>query len=323
MKKQKIIKIALSVLITLSFFYFFFKDSTFNFSELADFNIKYFLVAIITYFIANIFRALRYHVVLNKELKLGYLYFTNLLAVFLGNIFPFKTGEFSIFYFLKKKNVGLKRGIISYSIVKIFDVFLLLAVTIYATSVIYFRSLYMGAYMAIGAIIAILLVSISPKIYKLFLWLVKKFGYQNQEKLTAFSNFKQLLFHHKKKVFSLAVFTILNWFFLFSSNQLLFWALGYKFDLSQIIIASSLSVLLTIIPISGFFGFGNFEYGMIPGLLYLGGELNGSLDLSFQIHLLTFILSLLTGLVAISYIFIPFIRRKILTVVSKRQKLGL
>ena len=121
-KFVKIFELTVSILITVGFIYIFYKVIGFNnfYKFLTDIEPLNILIAFILYLSSYLTRTYRWKLTLEiKDFKKLFK-ITSFNTVF--NIFiPFRMGEFSFFYMLKKENISFKDSALSFFTVRLFD----------------------------------------------------------------------------------------------------------------------------------------------------------------------------------------------------------
>jgi len=269
-KVVKIFEFLVSVLITFGFIYLFYKVIGFEkfvkfFSSISLFNI---LFAFFLYFTSYILRTIRWRITLPVKNFFKLFKLTVYNTVF--NIFlPFRTGEFSFFYILKKEGIEISKSAVSFFTVRIFDAYALLVLFIFSFLLIK------------SFILAILFLFFSP-IGIFFIAFASNFI-----KYEKFKSFKEDVLH-KKNIFSLYVLSILTLFFKFTAFYLVL-PQGLNLSYSLALFASSAGDLTTILPIHGIAGIGTYEGGFAGILLLLGINKDTAILSSIFVHI--FILS--------------------------------
>jgi len=280
----KIFEVVVSLLITSGFVYLFYK--VIGFSKLlqffAEISISGFIFAFILYVLSYITRTFRWILVLNIKSFFKLFKITVYNTVF--NIFlPFRTGEASFFYMMKKENVSFSQSIIPFLTVRVFDAFSLLILFVF--SLLLYKEY---TYFAVSVIF------IFPFVIHVFLKITK---YIKIEKLKSFSenslNLKNVL-----KLYILSIFTLLfkftAFYFVLPENM--------KLNISQLYFASSAGDLTTVLPIHGLAGIGTYEGGFAGILLLMGIDKETAILSSVFVHIFILFSSFL--LAVFSYIFL-------------------
>jgi len=280
----KIFEVVVSLLITSGFVYLFYR--VIGFSKLlqffAEISISGFIFAFILYVLSYITRTFRWILVLNIKSFFKLFKITVYNTVF--NIFlPFRTGEASFFYMMKKENVPFSQSIIPFLTVRVFDAFSLLILFVF--SLLLYKEY---TYFAVSVIF------IFPFVIHVFFKITK---YIKIEKLKSFSenslNLKNVL-----KLYVLSIFTLLfkftAFYFVLPENM--------KLNISQLYFASSAGDLTTVLPIHGLAGIGTYEGGFAGILLLMGIDKETAILSSVFVHIFILFSSFL--LAVFSYIFL-------------------
>ncbi len=269
-KVVKFFEIFVSIAITAGFIYLFYKVIGFDkfvkfFSSISLVNI---FLAFFLYFFSYILRTIRWKITLPIKDFFKLFKLTVYNTVF--NIFlPFRTGEFSFFYMLKKEGIEISKSAVSFFTVRVFDAYSLIVVFIFAFLLI--KSFYL----------AILFLMVSP----LGIFLIAFISnFVNFEK---FKSFKEDVLH-SKNIINLYVLSILTLIFKFTAFYLVL-PKALNLDYSLALFASSAGDLTTILPIHGLAGIGTYEGGFAGILLLLGIDKDTAVLSSVFVHI--FILS--------------------------------
>ncbi len=257
----------LSLGISAGFIYLFYKVIGFQtfltfIKEISFINIS---LAFFLYLLSYITRAFRWKITLRVKDFKKLFKITAFNTVF--NIFlPFRTGEFSFFYMLKKENVPFSETAISFITVRIFDGISLLA--------LFFSSfLLLKGYPAYSFLVILLM--------PVLIFLIKHLSsFIKVEKLREFS--KETL--HLKNLLTLYLLSLATFFLKFTG---FFFVLPENINLSFIegFFASCGGDLTTILPIHGIAGIGTYEGGFAGVLIFLGVDKDTALLSSVFVHL--------------------------------------
>ncbi len=285
MKKYiKIFELFVSIAITIGFVYLFYAVIGFDkfvkfFKELSLFNI---LTAFGLYIFSYLTRAYRWKIVLSiKDFKKLFK-ITAFNTVF--NIFlPFRTGELSFFYMLKKENIPVSETTISFFTVRIFDAISLF--TVFLVSYLLLKG---------NVLLSFFIVILMPFVFYVLKGVVHLL---NVEKLKAFS--KETL--HLKNLlilYSLSLLTFISkftgFYFVLPKNL--------KLSFIESFFASSAGDLTTVLPIHGLAGIGTYEGGFAGVLIFIGVDKETALLASVFVHI--FILLGAATVAGFSYLFL-------------------
>ncbi len=269
MKKKaiKIFELLVSLTVTFGFVYLFYKVIGFGkfirfFSEINPINI---LTAFILYTGSYITRAFRWKIVLSlKEFKKLFK-ITAFNTVF--NIFlPFRTGELSFFYMLKKENIPFSESAVSFFSVRVFD-----AISLFS---VFGITLFLFLNKPVLSIIVFISAPFSFFIFQFLLRYIKHEKVQEFEKTTL--NFKNI-----SVLYLLSIFT----FFLKFTAFYLVLPKGIKLSFVESFLASSAGDITTILPIHGIAGIGTYEGGFAGILILLGIDKQTALLSSVFVHI--------------------------------------
>lgn len=286
MNIKKINKLILSLLITFLFLYYvFYKVGFFSVYELfikvSPISV---IIAFILYLLSYITRTFRWSLTLDiKDFRK--LFKLTVYNTFFNIILPFRTGEVSFFYILKKEGVHIVDSTMSFVVTRIFDGLSLLA--IFALS--YF--IFIGEkFIGIGLFFLI------PFSFYLIVFLLK---FIKHEKFKFYTDSK-LRFVNLSQVYLLSVITLIFKFFAF------YFILPKEVNINlfQSILASSTADLTTVLPVHGIAGIGTYEAGYSGILILLNISYNLSISLSILVH--TFILLSSSVLFLFTYTFSKF-----------------
>ncbi len=281
-KYVKLFELFISIAITIAFIYIFYKvigfKTFFRFlKEISPLNI---LIAFSLYLLSYITRTLRWKITL--EIKdFGKLFKITAFNTIFNIFLPFRTGEFSFFYMLKKENIPFKDSAISFIVVRLFDAISLF--TIFFASLLVYKKLYL---------LALLILIISPfSIYLLktiskFIK-VKKIQEFNKEVLTI------------KNILILYLLSIGTFFLKFTSFYFVL-PQGVKLSFIESFFASASGDITTILPIHGLAGIGTYEAGFVGILVFMGVDKELALLSAVFIHLFILLGSASVGLIALA-----------------------
>ncbi|WP_456401627.1 lysylphosphatidylglycerol synthase transmembrane domain-containing protein [Persephonella sp.] len=280
----KIFEVAVSVLITAGFIYLFY--IVIGFDKLIHFftkiSITDILIGFSLYTLSYLTRTYRWKITLKiKDFKKLFK-ITSFNTVF--NIFlPFRTGEISFFYMLKKENIPIKESAVSFVTVRLFDVISL--GTVFLCSVLIYKGF---------ILISIIILLLMPlTIYPL-------------KQLTKLIKFKKLQEFREevlslKNVVNLYLLSIATYILKFSGFYFVI-PHGIEITFIENFFASSAGDITTILPIHGLAGIGTYEGGYAGILILLGMDKDTALLSSVFVHI--FILLGSAIIAGFSYIFL-------------------
>lgn len=279
---KKILKLLFSLLITVVFIYFF--DAYIGFKKLFDvlknITAEQIVLGFLLYVISYVVRTLRWKLTLDlKDFKK--LFRLTVFNTFFNIILPFRVGELSFFYMLKKEGISLSHTTLSFVITRIFDGLSLVGVF----GLFYF--LRDGKFL-----------------YGLSIFFLSPFLFLPISTLIKMIKHRQIIDFHSKlqvinlvKIYTLSVLTLIFKFFAFYT--VLPKTLGLPLSLS--FLAFSTADLTTVLPVHGFAGIGTYESGFASILIALGGDKGVSFLSATVVHL--FIIASSSMLAIITYIY--------------------
>ena len=98
----------------------------------------------------------------------------------------------------------------------------------------------------------------------------------------------------------------------FSALIFIVYGLGYNFLLIKLFLAVSLSGFTDLLPINSVGNFGTLELGWASALVYLGIDINTSIESGFSAHIIVFSFTLIIGLICLfGYYFFKLKNNKI------------
>jgi len=271
MDTKKLLHLIFSLIITIAFIVLFEKYIGFeNFLKLfKQISVYQFFIAFFFYFLSYLVRTYRWSFTLDLK-EFSKLFKLTVYNTFFNIILPFRTGEVSFFYLLKKEGVHIVDSTMSFLITRIFDGLGLMAV--FAFSYLIFKGFLSFA------LISFLAVPFSFYIFAFILKFIK------HEKVKSYNKDK-LRFSNLAYIYLLSVLTFVLKFTAF------YFVIPTQIDISffQTILASATADLTTILPIHGIAGIGTYESGYAGSLIFLFDiDKNTAFLLSFLVH--TFIL---------------------------------
>jgi uncharacterized membrane protein YbhN (UPF0104 family) len=270
MNKVKTVKLVLSILITFGFLYIL--EKVVGFEKIIDFfqllTLKEILLSFTFYILSYLARTIRWQYTLSIK-NFYKLFKLTVFNTFFNIILPFRTGEISFFYMLKKEGIHIAESTMSFIITRFFDGISLIGVFLFAY-LTYKGFLFLG----------ILAFALAPFSFLFLLFILK---FINHDKVKEYHqnmiNFKSICM-----VYILSVITLIfkfSAFYIILPNQ-------SGLNILQSILASSLADLTTVLPIHGIAGVGTYETGYSGILLFLGVPKETALLSGFLVH--TFII---------------------------------
>jgi len=291
-------------------------DSCEIISTIKDIDTAHLISGFILYLLCNIFRALRFHLLLNREIKLFALF--NLVCIYnmMNNLAPMRAGELSYIYMLKKlHNKNAITGASTLILSRIFDF-------------IAIGSLFLASAWMIGerlgglksALISVSIFTILCFFLLLILfyggeWLFKSFSYvlprtglgSNATAISLVLRLKetalamQRLRNAKVALLALA-FSFLIWGANFSAVFLVIKGMNFDIPMPIIVMGSTFTVLSPLLPIYGIAGLGTSQGLWTLVFLPLGIPLDQAIISAFGYYIMQMIYYLLLGFYGLAMI---------------------
>ncbi|NQU98257.1 flippase-like domain-containing protein [Candidatus Woesearchaeota archaeon] len=282
---NKHFKFIFGSLITIIILYFLLKDIPFNtFIVLAEkITVQVLFITFFTYLLMNLARAMRIKKIFPsiKFSKLANIVFIHNM---INNILPFRIGEFSYIYMIKKEKSS-SQAISSLMILRITD---LIGVFLIFSCSLLFIPLNDTITKLFGYILLIVIASV-----------VFIFGFAkiNLLKFKIIKDVRQSLKKYTpRKISLLTVDSLIIWVLSFLFYYFFIIALGIELSFFQVVVAAVLIIFSTILPISGIGGFGTTELAWTIGLMIFGVEKNIAIMSGLLIHVIKIVMFVIIGL---------------------------
>lgn len=293
---------AVSLLILAVFAYFLYEYRVFNrlgeiFSAL---SFRELLVSLFFYLLTYYFRAKRFTVMFPQ---IGTADLVAVMAVhtFFNNILPFRSGEASFPIILKKLfgvDLSLSSGALLFArVLDLASLSFLFLISAFAVATGR-RELLAIPLLVLALLTLLLLVG-----FKLLKALRGRFAVLG----ALFYFFQQ--FVSFKKLFLIALYSLLTWLFKFASFFWILKAAGIELDFFQTVFVSTFGELTTVLPIHSLGGFGTYEAGLVGGFKLLGLKTGYALTVAFYFHLMLLSMSALLALLGWTYLTFRLRRR--------------
>ena len=307
---KKSVKFIISAIISIILVYFLFTKINIKelYKVLTQVNPILLFESFLLYLILIVFRTIRFRILLKNSIS-----FLELIPIickhaFLKVLVPFKIGELSFVYLLKKKKHCVGKSLSSLIVARIFDFSIFIGVFILIIilsnkfiGIKFFSELIPYAIiMFFGLIICLILVIFSPE---LIIKLLKKLNFNKL--INLISPFKELKSKHLlTKTF---IVSLIIYFISIFATYLLLLSTGFSLPLNIFIITITLSTLSGFLPINGVAGLGTVEAVIALTLSYFGYSTADSIILGFSIHILQIFFVILVGIIGWTF---PNTKRK-------------
>ena len=278
---------------------------------LASIDPLYLVAGFILYTCSYFFRALRFHILLNKEVRLRDLF--NIVCVhnMVNNILPARTGELSYIYLLKKlHNKKTGEGIATLFVARVFDfisislLFLVSAFMMHELPKMIIKSVWVIAlFLGLIAIFLIALLFFGKSFLNLvkifferFNWDKKHFAdYLLRKGEETVESFEKIKISGKIIIIALILNSFGIWLLLYSLNYILVRAMDINLSYFEVVFASTFAVFTTILPIQGIGGFGTLESGWTVGFIAVGVTKEVAISSGFGFHIILWLYFVILG----------------------------
>lgn len=278
------IKILVSFLLSVLFLYIFYKTVGFKEAKkgFEALNPLYIGVGFTLYAFSSFLRAYRWHLMI-KDINMKDFFLINNVHIFLNNILPARTGEFSFFYMLKKRGINLTKSFWIFALARLMDGLALLGFFFG-----FFLKVYVFIFVVVFGILSVMLLKhilrFLPNVF--FLKSLKQNLSTHFESKTAI------------KLYFISVISFAFKFLGFYEMVKNIIPMGF-FDILPSYVVSELS---SILPINGVMGLGTYEFGFsIPSKL-TDISLKTSLDLGFITHVFLLVSSSILGILSLLFL---------------------
>lgn len=303
LKKQILLKL-IAVIITIALVAILL--SQINAGDVMDMLAKikpaYLILGFVLYTMSYFFRALRFHILLNKEVGIKELFSIVSVHNMALNIFPARSGELSYIYLLKKrnnKNVGEGAAtlltarmldIISLSLLFLISIMFshdLPEIMIKVLPIVGFflfmviLALLMFIYFSHGFIERLRGISVYLRLNEMDA--LKYFFRKMDEMAECFSHIQRGQFI-KSAIVSAAI-----WIILYSVNYTLIIAMGIDLPFETVFLASTFFFMTSILPIQGIGGFGTLEGSWAISFMAMGVSKEAAISSGFVMHIISII----------------------------------
>jgi len=325
MRNQRFVKIV-SIVITVILLAILFIQVSIKdiINILTNINPLYLLVGFIIYSCTYILRAVRFHLLLNKEVSIKDLFHIECVHYMMNNLLPARTGELSYIYLLKtEQNKPTGEGLATLVIARIFD-FIIISIFFLLFSLfvkdlmpdfsilidlgilfLFFMIILLFGLLFYGHHILKVFESIAQYInFKTFHagdYITKK----GEETIVCFEKFKT---GNTGMHLSVILISVAIWVLEYSLFYLIAISMGIHLEPVQVLFASSFAVFSTVLPIQGIGGFGTTEAGWALGFIAVGVSKDVAINTGFGFHLIILLYTLSLGI--FGYVNIHYSRKK-------------
>lgn len=279
---------------------------------LTDIEPVYLVAGFGLYVLSYFFRALRFHILLNREVGIKDLFNIVCIHNMVNSLLPARTGELSYVYLLKKRhNKTAGAGAATLITARLFDMITILMLFFLSTLFVStrFDTPAEVRWMIISLmfmVVLVLIITISQGL-KFIMLLRKMTTHLGMDKIRildyvfrkideATESFSDM--HRGTFVWS-ALVSIVIWLVLYSMNYTLIMAMGFDMTFWTVLFASTFALITTILPVQGIGGFGTIEGGWAIGFIIMGVPKEVAISLGFSVHIVLISYFTILGLIGL------------------------
>lgn len=305
-------KIIFSTILSAIILYFLFREVsiTRTWTVLKNINIYALFASFFLYIITTLLKSLRLKKTLRNHMNTGKAFRMMSINLMLTNILPFKTGEFSLLYMLRKHGVKYRNSIAYLVILRLIDFISIMLI-------------FLGSMILMGFFLDTIIFLVIIAAFMFLVILLYTFIYHNQALLRIFSRITSLLKLQRLKVvkellekgrmvsehithlksrnslIKIFLYSITTWFVGIVNLFILIRGLGIDFGFGKTLLASSLQVILGNLPIQGLAGFGTYEGFWVLSFGLLGMSQDTAIITSVNTHIILLAKTIIVGSTAI------------------------
>lgn len=281
-------------------------------SKLSEVQPSYIALGFVIYIFAYIFRSFRFYLLLGKKVGFKDLFIIVCLHNMINKILPARTGELSYIYLLKKYDIPLEERIATLVIARMFD-FIIIA-CLFLISVIFLKDLpgiIVGVFWIIAIFLVILIVLLGSLLYfgDTFKDVVNTLAIRMrihrfkitsrilkiiEDTIMSFETIKS-----RRIIIKTALLSAFIWMFLSFVYFSLIQAFQIELEFFEIIVIVSITALLPLLPIYALGGFGTTEVTLTGFFVAFGVARDPAIVVSFGIHIIGLIYTLILGFVGL------------------------
>lgn len=291
-------------------------------TTLLHINPIYLIAGFMLYTCSYVFRAWRFHILLNKEVSIRDLFNIECVHNMMNNLLPARTGELSYVYLLKKGNSRTTgEGVATLVVARIFD-FIALAILFFAAilTVKEVPPIIKGALWMIALFVIILFFVLGMILYRgrsfvdltntimksihieknrIVIYCLKK-GFETTDSLEKIKV--------KNIIGPMVTFSILIWGFNYAMGYLVLVGMDISLPIQVIVLGMTFTLLSTTLPINGISGFGTNEGFWTLAFVPLGMSLQMAIISGFAYHIILIVNFMILG--CVGYLSINHLKNK-------------
>lgn len=301
---KKIVRIGLSVIISLSFFlYVTFKiDWRLFATQLRDINYGFLLAGVASYFLNYVLRAFRLKILVSSaDIPFRDLLSINFLHNFYNRILPARLGDFSLIYLLNQfTREKVNAGVRIFLFVKFYDLLMALVLLAFSYTMIYGLD-YIGTGIWLVSIFVLLPCIFPSFVLQIPIRLIARF-----EKWKFLKKIRSELVQwlaETKKLETIRIRACLLgssfgiWALIVVLFYLLMLSIGGTYGIKDTLFATTLANFSWVLPINGVGGFGTMEISMAYAFSLRGHEFGQVLLSALYINVVVFMTTILFAIV--------------------------
>lgn len=275
----------------------------------------YIVIGFILYIISHFLKALRFYVLLNREVRIEYLFSIVCIHTLAVNILPARSGELSYIYLLNKNsNKNIKDGASTLILARILDIIAILI--LFFVSIILAKNLpdiiekTIPLIVFLAIIIVIILLMLIYNLKKVTNNLEKvSFHLQLNDKkslkyiINKMDEFAESNFHVDRKQFILsAIISFGVWVILYSVIYTVIKAMDINIGFEAFLLATTFYLMISILPVQGIGGFGTFEGSWALSFMAVGVIKEFAISSGFIIHIVFILYIIILALFGFIYL---------------------
>ncbi len=301
--KNKLAKIAGSVLITVLFFYYFYK--TVDFREIAEYvktiRWEWMAVAAGAYCLTYPVRAFRIYYLTRNSGNHSFLQTQRICFrhQFYSRIIPFKVGDLSLVYLLKKAGISVGEGGAVLLLIRLFDGVIIILSFLLCNLFVNMEVIPSWILLLI-LVLAVAVVFLMPVLLSRSVHLLKKLPEKLYHAIEQIRTMLTQSVATPKNFLVIGLVSLMMWFFVYLSMHGVVLAFSQPISFFETVVASFLASAAAFLPINGIGGFGMVETGWTLGFTLLGMERTAALSSGVVSNTMSFLIICLFGI--ISYI---------------------
>ena len=270
-------------------------------------EITFILYGFLTYILMNFFRVLRFRIILGSGLSMRELFSVVTIHNMYNNLVPARLGEISFFYLLKKRKRPVEDAISALFIARVSD-FVVIYLFFFVSFLLCDRRGQISTHIlntvvilfAFALVVCVCLLLFQTRISGGLRRFFSSFRLDRFRMLDVMTEKLSLAVNNVRKfesarLFPVLLYSILIWASSFLVYFVLMTGMGIHLNFWNITLGSSITVLITTLPIGGIGGFGTVEGAWTMGYMLAGLSMTEAILTGFSIHILRIVFLILLG----------------------------